>query len=393
MMYISVDNDHHTSLALLVIAKNLWSKGDLLFIAHRSPRNRIVETCGYSLEKVDIHPLCSGLSFKNPSSYWKSWLHQTRLRRSFEFKPDDVLLVTTEYEINNALLARQMRRAGGQIYLFDEGIGFYFNNSPFHDARVTALDKFYLQVYNLAFGLLNIPAYAKKGFEGRMYVRIKDAFIDRIYSRMRLPINRPGPIHGYRNFLASEEAVQQKNGNTAIFFANNLDCFGLKDDDLEISASTVERMATSFEKIYLKIHPADWLEKNEIYDFYMHLVEAHDNIHLIDNALTGNEAIEQFRPRIVVGTIGATMFDAFFFGCQPIFLFQFLPTIREFDICRFTLDNIGYRYIKSIDEVGPNYNCEVDISALIYEEDGSPLRHLDVSAVPAVTATSQARPE
>lgn len=393
MIYISVDNDHHGGLALSLIRKHGFATEYVTFISHISRRNNTIPASIYKRHVIAGHPLSGGGGYKNLLSYIRSFFHQRQLNRAFNFSPDDTLLIITEYQLNNALLARDMKQSGGQVYLFDEGIGFYFNNSPFHDTRVTALDKFYLQLYNLAFGLLSIPAYAKKGFEGRMYVRIKDAFIDRIYSRMRLPINRPGPIHGYRNFLASAEAGRQKNGNIAIFFANNLDCFGLKDEDLEISASTVERMAASFEKIYLKIHPADWMEKNEIYDFYMRLVEAHDNIHLIDNALTGNEAIEQFRPRIVVGTMGATMFDAFFFGCQPIFLFQFLPTIREFDICRFTLDNIGYRYIKSIDEVAPNYNCEVDISALIYEEGGSPLRHLDVSAVPAVTSTNQAQPE
>jgi hypothetical protein len=177
--------------------------------------------------------------------------------------------------------------------------------------------------------------------------------------------------------------------NIAIFFANNLSGFGLKDEELKLSGAAVGHMARSFEKVYLKIHPADWVEKNEIFDFYMRLVAVHDNLHLVDNALTGNEAIEQFRPRVVVGTMGATMFDAFFFGCQPIFLFQFLPSIKEFEICRFTLDNMGYRYIESIDEVGPGYSCEVDVSALLYEEDCSLLRQTGVSPAPKLSGLDQ----
>ncbi|MDO8654290.1 MAG: polysialyltransferase family glycosyltransferase [Undibacterium sp.] len=339
------------------------------FISHISTRNKIAALSGYGLQTVSIHPLCSGLSYKNPRTYWLSFLHQLKIDRLFEFKANDILVVTTEYELNNALLARKMKQAGGQVYLFDEGIGFYFNNSAFHDLHIKLIDKLFLKLYDLAFASLGIPAYARKGFEGRMYVCIKEKYIDGIYSRMRLPINRPVKVFGYRNFLASEKAQQAKNETTAIFFANNLSCFGLKEDELLISAAVVREMALKFEVVYLKIHPADWIEKNEIFYFYKKLTGEHANIHLIDNSMTGNEAIESIKPRIVVGTMGATMFDAFFFGCHPIFLFQLLPAVDEFEVCRFTLENMGYKYIKTLEEIEPGYKCGVDASSLLYDEE------------------------
>lgn len=379
MIYISVDNDHHGGLALSLIKKHGVAAEEVMFISHISQRNNTIPASNYQRQIVPGHPLSSGSGYKNPLSYIRSFFHQQTLNRTFSFRPEDTLLIITEYQINNALLARSMKSSGGQVFLFDEGIGFYFNNSPLHDTRLTVLDRFYLRLYNLAFWALGIPAYAKKGFEGRMYVRVSDVLIDCIYSRMRLPIDRPGRIQGYRNFLASEQATQRKNDNLTIFFANNLSGFSLKHEEFEVSGAALDRLAISFETVYLKIHPADWVEKNDVYDFYMRLIKEHKNIVLVDNALTGNEAIEKFRPRVVVGTMGATMFDAFFFDCQPVFLFHFLPPIREFDICRFTLDSIGYRYVQNIEEIGPNYNCEVDISALIYEEEGLQLHRYGAS--------------
>ena len=44
-----------------------------------------------------------------------------------------------------------------------------------------------------------------------MFVCINDVFIDQIALRMRLPINRPGKTHGYRNLLASDEALKNKD--------------------------------------------------------------------------------------------------------------------------------------------------------------------------------------
>lgn len=368
MIYISVDNDHHGGLALSLIKKHGLTVENVTFISHISRRNNTIPGSIYTSQIIAGHPLSSGSGYKNLISYIRSILHQRLLNKIFRFDEQDVLLIITEYQINNALLARKMKRAGGQVFLFDEGISFYFNNSSFHDTQTSLANNFFLLLYNLAFGVLGIPAYARKGFEGRMYVRIKDVFIDRIYSSIRLPINRPGEIHGYRNLLSSEETLKNKNENSAIFFANNLSCFGLKDEELAISGDAVRQMAVAFETVYLKIHPADWVEKNDIFQFYKILVDSHPNVHLVDNSMTGNEAIERIRPHIVVGAMGAAMFDAFFFGCQPIFLFQLLPAVEEFEVCRFTLKNIGYRYINGLEEIGPDYRCGIDISSLLYEE-------------------------
>jgi hypothetical protein len=368
MIYISVDNDHHAGLALALIKKLGLNVDQVIFISHISRRNNTVPASSFKREVIAGHPLSNGSSFKNPLSYWRALRHQLTLARRFEFSRSDVLLITTEYQLNNALLARKMKRAGGEVCLFDEGIGFYFNNSPFHDTHTSYGRRFFLFLYNQAFRLLGIPAYAKKGFEGRMYVRIKEAFIDRIYSRMRLPISRPVKICGYRNFLASERADAKKNSGMAIFFANNLSSFGLREEEMVLSRQAIGQMEKAFGQVYIKIHPADWIEKNEVYLFYKNLAESSDSIHLIDNAMTGNEAIEHFKPSTIVGMLGAVMFDALFFGCQPIFLFHLLPAIDEFDVCRYTLDDIGYQYIDDIAAISPNYSSGVNVSSILYEQ-------------------------
>lgn len=367
MVYFSIDNDHHTNLALSIMEENRLPMSGVTFISHRSPRNQLAESLGFALEPVDVHPLCSGLSFKNPISYLKAYFHQIRLKHRFQFRPGDLLVITTEYEINNALLAAQMRHAGGQVYLYDEGIGFYFNNSSFHDRHLSWTDRLFLVLYNFAFKALGIPAYAKKGFEGRMYVRIREKYLNAVYSRMRLPIDRPLEIRGYRHFLVSEQAFLPKNDQVAIFFANNLDAFGLKTEELAISAEALRVMAAAFSEVHLKIHPGDWAAQNEVCSFYTALAAQHSNIHLVDNAVPSNTAMEQIRPGVVVGTMGAAMFDAFFFGCQPIFLFHLLPSVREFGVCNFTLESLGYRYIANLREIDPGYKSGVNISSLLYD--------------------------
>ncbi|MES2686081.1 MAG: hypothetical protein V4706_04615 [Pseudomonadota bacterium] len=369
MIYISVDNDHHTDLALSLIKQQAWTRDEVLFISHRGARNRRVAMSGFRFEEVDVHPLCSGLSFKNPQNYWKSLRHQARLKRHFKFHSTDILVVTTEYEINNAFFAEQMRQSGGKIYIYDEGIGFYFNNSPYPKQNVSIAGAFFLLLYNLAFRVLRIPAYAQKGFEARMHVRIREEYIDSIYSRMKLPIDRTVKVIGYRSFLASESANQPKFAEKAIFFANNLDAFGLKTEELELSEKALRQMSVAFKDVYLKVHPADWVAKNDICNFYIGLARELPNIRLVDNTMSGHEALESIRPSIVVGTIGAAMFDALLFGCHAIFLFHLLPEVEEFGVCSFTLSGLGYKYIEDVVEIEPGYRSGVDRASLLYDAE------------------------
>ena len=368
MIYISVDNDHHSELALSLIHKYQFAVEDITFISHISKRNITIPASNFQRKTIAGHPLCSGSGYKNPMSYVRSISHQRLLNRIFSFNNEDILILITEYQLNNALLARKMKRARGKVYLFDEGVGFYFNNSPFHVSRTLWKDRIFLSAYNLAFKSLGIPAYAKKGFEGRMYVRIQEEYIDYICSRMRLPIDRPAPIFGYRNFLSSELASLPKRTDEAIFFANNLDSFGLKAEELAISSKALRQMALSFKKVHLKIHPADWGARNDIYDFYVQITTAHENIELIDNSITGNDAIRKIRPSIVVGTLGAVIFDAFFFDCNPIFLFHLLPPVKSLDVWEYTLKSLGYRFINTIEQLSPHYQCDVEVSSLVFED-------------------------
>lgn len=369
MIYISIDNDHQGGLALALIDRYRLDPFQVTFLSLISPRNNIVPKSGFVTIPVTCHPLCDGSSYRNPLTYLRSIAHQKVLDRQFKFQADDILIVTTEYQINNALLALKIRQAGGKVYLYDEGIGFYFNNTALHRHRLGLQAHIYLGLYNFAFGILGIPAYASKGFEGRMHVRIKDELIDRIYSRMRLPIDRSSVICGYRNLLASDTARESKMRDTAIFFANNLTCFGVQDQEIKLSEEALRLLAARFSKVYLKIHPADVAEENDIFRLYTDLARQFGNVHIVQTVITANEAIEQLRPGVVVGSLGASMFDAFFFGCQPVFLFHLLPPVEAFEVCKFTLDGIRYNYIGSLDEISPDYNCGVNVDALLFEDE------------------------
>lgn len=369
MIYFSVDNDHHASLVLLLVNFYNIPVAEVRIISHVSTRNTIICDSGLNFQQVEIHPLCAGNSYKNPLTYVKSIFHQLRIRRLFNFTSNDILIVTTEYELNNALFVKEVRRSGGRAYIFDEGIGFYFNNSPYHNIHIKRIDKIYLSLYNLAFKLMGIPAYAQKGQEGRMFACISDALINKIYSSMNLPINRQIPIDGYRSMLSSAIGCRSLNRKIVIIFASNFECFDLRKEEMHLAGLAIEQMDGAFSEVYIKIHPSDYIAQNDVFNFYKSL--ENKNVRLVDNSLTAVQAINFYRPAIVVGTMSTSLFDAMFLGCQPIFLFHLLPQIAEFGVYKYTLDNLNYKYISSLSDISPGYQCNVDVNNLMHNNESS----------------------
>jgi hypothetical protein len=92
---------------------------------------------------------------------------------------------------------------------------------------------------------------------------------------------------------------------------------------------------------------------------------------LIQKSVTGNEAMYPIRPKVVVGSMTAVMFYAFFIQCQPLFLFQLLKQFPQFDLRKYSLYQLCYQYINSIEDIGPGYTRGVDVASLLF--DGSEL--------------------
>lgn len=366
MLYISVDNDQHTYLALSIIKRLNVETKDITFISHNSPRNNYLDSTDYKKVKQDGHPLSDGSGFKKISTYLRTYKHHKNLKEQFQFTKNDVLLIITEYQINNAIFAKQMKKAGGKVYIFDEGVGFYFNNCLFFKTNKDLKSSLLLLAYNFCLIIANVPAVAKKGLESRMHITIKDNFIDAIYSSMKIAIDRKCTIRGYQHFLIPHDDQGQKKKDVALFFANNLDSFHVKKEEMLVSEQIIINLCKTFSKVYIKIHPFDWTTKSDLYYLYINLAAKFENAEMIDNSIVGNEAIMRTKPSIVVGSMGAAIFDAFFFECQPVFFYHLLPPVKEFEVCTSILNSINYNFINSIDEINPNYSSGVKLSDISY---------------------------
>ena len=363
MIYITVDNDHTADLAKSIITNSGLPKEQFTIIAHLSSRNIKIFKENLKILAINSHPVTEGKGYKSFQVYKNVFRHNRYLKKKLQFKKEDILIVTTEYQLNSAIFAKMIKKIDGSVMVFDEGIGFYFNNHPIHGELETFKDKVFLLLYDIFHFIMRVPVEAKKGLENRMFPSIKSKYIDSIYVSMRIPVTRKNILVPYQSFLLDS---QELDPDSIVIFASNFKSFNLQNEEIKIVQDTINLALTKFKKVYLKIHPHDWVNQNEVYHNYMEFLKDKQGVELIDNNLTSNEALRKIKPRVVVGTLSTSLFDAFFLGCQPVFLFPLLPKIKEFIVCRNVLESLGYKFISSTNDIVKSYDSNVTVSNLTF---------------------------
>ena len=351
MIYISIDNNYHFEQASKLIHKLDLTRSEFVIIKHNSIRNTNIDETDLEVVRLDGHPLSDGMSFKNIFAYLRVYQKALRIKSILRFAKNDVLIIFTEYQLNNAIYAKEIKKAGGCVYLFDEGIGFYFNNSFLHK-NSNPLKHF---IFKYIFFLIGLPVVSKNAQEGIVF-SIKDCFIDKVFLRMNIPINRNVPVNA--SPITDFEDKNFDSKRIVIFFAANFDCFKLKKEEMDLASKTITHLLGAFSKVFIKIHPSDYHAKNDVFDFYNSFND--EKLRLIDNSIDAVKAIELFKPEIVVGSMSTVLFDALSKGVEPVFTYHLLPHVKNFQVYTYTLANLGYNFIKSIDEISSEYKSGID---------------------------------
>jgi hypothetical protein len=344
MNYFSVQNNYHIQVAKLFIDKYKIPWNDICFIINNSPHF-------YNLNKLKKkiilkgHPLSSGGGYKNIKLYFKSLNHYFNIKKIINFNKNDKLYILSEYEINNSILARENKKKGGCNFLIAESIGFYFNHHKYYQKNQKNF--FYLRVLNLIFSILNLPITSRKGQEGLMYLSIKNHLINKIYSRFDIKIIRNLPIENY--ICVSKNIMANNKTKNIMIFTSNFECFGFQKEEIELVKAAINLCSKKFNKVLVKIHPQDYILKNNIYRVYKKINLK--NVEVVDNRLTPLEAIKKYKCEYCCGSISTSLFDALDYGCKTFFLFHLLKQIEELKVSKLILNQLGYKFISNLNDI------------------------------------------
>jgi hypothetical protein len=358
MLFFSVQNNYHIKLADFFIKKFKINNNEVIFIINESPHyNNLHEIKKKIL--IPAHPVSSGGGFKSLIVYLKSYIHQYKLKNYINFKKKDTLFILSEYELNNSIFARYVKKNSGKVFLIAESIGFYFNHHNYYKVHEHSfIDDLILKIYNILLFILNIPAIAKKGNEGRKYITIKDKYLDKIFSRFNFDISRNLPIEYYKCISKNYFKNLSKSKNILIF-ASNFECYGMKYEEVELVKKAIKICLRNFNKVYLKIHPQDYIQKNDVYQNYITI--NHKNFSIIKNTMTPFEAIKRYKCKYSCGSLSTSLFDSMDYGCQTIFLFHFLKNIKELKVSKIILNKLNYTFINKLNDINLNYKNNVKL--------------------------------
>ncbi len=367
MIFFAINSDYHFNLAENIVNYLNFEKDQFIFICHPGPRNRKVLTSSYKKFILNGHPLGSGnIKIRQTLTLKLAIDHKKEIKKKFKFKGNDILILLTEAELNNHYYAKMVKDAGGKVMLFDEGIGTYAVHSPFHKGQSIGIENLFKQrIGNAYFRLLGLPTYRKFCHEGFMFA-IKEKYIDYMFSSHNLPIDRNINIVQYRHFNIYKNI--ELSAENVLFATSSLKIFGLEKEELEISFKILQSLTSLFQKVYLKIHPADYVGKTEAYNFFQAIVIKYPKIVLVDNNHTSNEIIEKYNIGMIISPFSTALIDALFLGCQPVFFYHLLPKINEFSIYDHLLKAKGYNFIDHISDINVRYTSNISRKDMTHKE-------------------------
>lgn len=352
MIYFNVCNNFSYLLAAKYAEQLVPNGFPVTFIRYKSQRNfqvnenelwRTIWLEGFPY--INLH--------KPINSFYKNITNLKQLE-SISFSKNDVFFVAHEYELNALLLAKKAKKSGAKVILTDEGIefqSFLINKlfpEPIWKYRV---QKFLYPLIYKGIHLLDGP------------FRMDDKWYDYFLLTFKMKVERNIKTIYIKHSLLDLDRKYDLD-SSAILFASSV-----PNDPAQVDLywnmleNLIPKLKSKFKKIYFKLHPREYTDpyiyerqKSEL------LIDKYD-LDLIKENVPVESIIPECRSKYIVSPLSTSLFNSVAFGCHPIFLYQFLllPNKKNkvFSIMDLMLKGLNYNFIKSLNDISPDYDCGI----------------------------------
>lgn len=353
MVYFNISNSLGYVLAKKHAEVFISCGFPVTFLRYRNERNILVEDNEqWKTIWLDGFPYIN--LYKPLSSAYKNITNIIQLSK-ISFHKNDILFVLEEYELNSLLLAKRAKKEKAIVILLDETLGVF------------------------------IPLLIDKLFpESISMWRMQKFIYPLIYKNIRL-LNGPFSMDDkcYDYFLPTYKIQVKRNIKTIYIRHPLLDLnkeYSLvssriilmtsASDDPKYEApywNNLEKLAPllvkKFEKVYLKLHPREHTAPYRHERQRSIALACKYGLELIDKNITSESVIPECKAKYVVSFYSMALFNSIVFGCHPIFLYQFLlpPNKKNkiFSVFDQMLKGLNYNFIKSLDDINPDYDCGI----------------------------------
>lgn len=352
MIYIPVSNNYSYLLATKYAEQLVPLGFSVTFIRYKSPRNfQVNENELWKTIWLEGFPY---INLRRPiSSFYKNIINLKQLE-NISFCKNDIFFVTHEYELNVLLLAKKAKKAGAIVILTDEGIEFisFLINKLFPEP----IWKYRIQkfLYPLIYRDIHL-------IDGPFYM--EDKWYDYFLLNMKMKVERNIKTVYIKNPLLDLDKKYDMDSSSIILLLsapNDPVQVALYWDMLE---NLIPKLKSKFKKIYFKLHPREYTPPYRYEGERSEMLAKKYDLDLIKENVLAESIIPKYKPKYTVSTLSTSLFNSIAFGCQPIFLYQFLllPNKKDkiFGAMDFILKELKYNFIKSLDDINPDYDCGV----------------------------------
>lgn len=356
MIYFLVNNDYH----LLDVGRHLPSLVSLELSLIQVP---------HSLKEVKGDSRFARVfTFPAVDLTWKSILFGFKVMREVRHKVscqicpsnEDVLVLFTEFEATNCLIAERFKECGARVFLLEEGFATYLccggkwgKEKTFSPRLRTMFAQYLLGLKRLRFFKADKMSFPK----------FDDSIIDGVCLYLDVPITRKIKKFVIRREIQIHERLSAEK---VLFLNEDLYNFYLPfDDHLENLRFVLSSLESHFSKIWFKFHPR---EKPEDIKKIKDGLSQFGRVEFIEKSEPVEKFAETIDAKFAVGFFSFGLMNLAFSGMTSVYLFRLFPKLARLEIftqVEICLRLLGYQFPRSIEDVSPEFSSGLEKKILM----------------------------
>jgi hypothetical protein len=320
MIYFVVNNNYQY-LEAERLAKELKGQGKpcgLIAIPH---------TLSLPLEQTTFD-LVAIMQTPARGSWLRAWFKYLAIHPSIQAlvapAAGDSVLLFTEFELLNQLVAMRFKTAGAKVYLVEDGgVGSYIPLTLRHPQPYTLKDRLYTWMVRVI-PRLQRTQFTK--FDGIIFPMLSDRYIDAVLLYRHIDIVRQLPVTVLQR--PAPQAIVPTAGRVVFlnqpFYAEHIQTPQVYAEGLR---KILAALSAGFAEVYFKFHPRESVQAQEkiTADVLRHFPQ----LNMIGSDAPFESMLTTLRPEAVASYNSTPLFNLVGTGVQPLFVYTLLDDLVD----------------------------------------------------------------
>ncbi|WP_199181239.1 polysialyltransferase family glycosyltransferase, partial [Chromobacterium alticapitis] len=351
MIYFLVNNNYQYLEAVRLA-------GELRAAGRRAALIAIPHTLTQEFDPLLFDPM---ITLPTPAHLpWKrAWFQylggRRRLKAALSVNAEDTLLLFTEYELLNQLVAITFKERAASVFLLEDGgVGSYIPLTLKQSQPYTWKNRV-LQVSMRVIPGLSRTRFTK--FDGILFPMLDDRYLDGVYLYRGMAITRRIPV----SILARPTLPPVKTQPGRVVFLNQplySEYIQTEADYASGLTQILRALCKGFSEVLFKFHPREPETARE--QIRKQILDSFPTLHVVEGNQPFEAMLAELCPEVVASYNSTPLLNLSGTGVQPLFVYHLLPDLRNaesFDAMHVLLEAWGYQFAADWSELASGYHA------------------------------------